>query len=127
MTDYYIGKARCIKRVLLFSLELTAQGIEKAGDIRMPWTLLTEFLKLFIYTAPMKLHTKIGVGLLLGGFFGGLCNAFFAGQPWLVFVSDNIMYPAGQVFLRLLRFARRGKRATLVALTERFQHDGATS
>ena len=68
----------------------------------MRWTLLTEFLKLFIYTAPMKLHTKIGVGLLLGGFFGGLCNAFFAGQPWLVFVSDNIMYPAGQVFLRML-------------------------
>ena len=50
----------------------------------------------------MKLHTKIGLGLVLGAFFGGLCNAFFAGQPWLIFVSDNIMFPAGQVFLRLL-------------------------
>lgn len=50
----------------------------------------------------MKLHTKIGLGLILGGFFGGLCNAFFVGEPWLVFVADNIMFPVGQVFLRLL-------------------------
>ena len=63
---------------------------------------VTEFLKLIIYTHPMKLHTKIGLGLVLGAFIGGLCNAFFAGQPWLVFVSDNIMFPVGQVFLRLL-------------------------
>jgi len=50
----------------------------------------------------MKLHTKIGLGLVLGAFVGGLCNAFFAEQPWLVFVSDNIMFPVGQVFLRML-------------------------
>ena len=50
----------------------------------------------------MKLHTKIGIGLVLGALVGGLCNAFFAGEPWLVFVSDNIMFPAGQVFLRML-------------------------
>mgnify|MGYP001818643984 CR=1 FL=1 len=50
----------------------------------------------------MKLHTRIALGLVLGAFVGGLCNAFFAGEPWLVFVSENIMYPVGQVFLRLL-------------------------
>jgi DAACS family dicarboxylate/amino acid:cation (Na+ or H+) symporter len=50
----------------------------------------------------LKLHTKIALGLVLGAFIGGLCNAFFAGQAWLTFVSDNIMYPVGQVFLRML-------------------------
>jgi len=50
----------------------------------------------------MKLHTKIGLGLVLGAFVGGLCNVFFAGQSWLVFVSDNIMFPVGQIFLRML-------------------------
>lgn len=50
----------------------------------------------------MKLHTKIGLGLILGAFFGGLCNAFFAGEAWLVFVSNNVMFPVGQIFLRLL-------------------------
>ena len=50
----------------------------------------------------MKLHTKIGLGLVLGAVAGGLCNLFFAGDPWLVFVSDNIMFPAGQIFLRML-------------------------
>jgi DAACS family dicarboxylate/amino acid:cation (Na+ or H+) symporter len=50
----------------------------------------------------LKLHTKIAIGLVLGALIGGLCNAFFAGQPWLVFVSDNIMFPVGQVFLRML-------------------------
>ena len=51
---------------------------------------------------PLKLHTKIAIGLVLGALTGGLCNAFFAGQAWLTFVSDNIMFPAGQVFLRML-------------------------
>jgi DAACS family dicarboxylate/amino acid:cation (Na+ or H+) symporter len=50
----------------------------------------------------LKLHTKIALGLVLGAFIGGLCNAFFAGQAWLEFVSENIMYPVGQVFLRML-------------------------
>ncbi len=50
----------------------------------------------------MKLHTKIGLGLLLGALVGGLCNRFAADAPWLLFVSDNVMYPVGQVFLRLL-------------------------
>lgn len=42
------------------------------------------------------------MGLVLGALTGGLCNAFFAGEAWLVFVSDNVMYPAGQIFLRML-------------------------
>ena len=50
----------------------------------------------------LKLHTKIAIGLVTGAFAGGLCNAFFAGEAWLTFVSDNIMYPVGQVFLRML-------------------------
>jgi DAACS family dicarboxylate/amino acid:cation (Na+ or H+) symporter len=50
----------------------------------------------------MKLHTKIGLGLVLGAFIGGLCNALFADHPWLIFVSDNVMFPVGQIFLRML-------------------------
>ena len=55
-----------------------------------------------VYTRPMKLHTQIGLGLVLGALVGGLCNALFGGHPWLVFVSENIMFPVGQVFLRML-------------------------
>ena len=51
---------------------------------------------------PLKLHTKIALGLVLGALAGGTANAFFAGQAWLVFLSDNVMYPVGQVFLRML-------------------------
>ena len=50
----------------------------------------------------MKLHTKIALGLVLGALAGGLCNRFFAGAGWLSFISDNVAYPVGQVFLRLL-------------------------
>ena len=51
---------------------------------------------------PLKLHTKIALGLVLGALVGGLCNALFDDHPWLVFVSDNIMFPIGQIFLRML-------------------------
>ncbi|MFC1689959.1 dicarboxylate/amino acid:cation symporter [Pseudomonadota bacterium] len=50
----------------------------------------------------MKLHTKIGIGLVLGALLGGMCNFFFADAPWLKFISNNIMFPAGQIFLRML-------------------------
>lgn len=50
----------------------------------------------------MKLHTKIALGLVLGALVGGLCNRFFAGAEWLTFVSNNVAYPVGQVFLRML-------------------------
>ena len=50
----------------------------------------------------MKLHTKIAIGLVLGALVGGLSNQLFGGAEWLTWISDNIAYPAGQVFLRLL-------------------------
>ena len=50
----------------------------------------------------MKLHTKIALGLVLGAFVGGLGNAFFGGAPWLDWISNNVAYPVGQVFLRML-------------------------
>ena len=50
----------------------------------------------------MKLHTKIALGLVLGALAGGLCNRFFRDAGWLAFLSDNVAYPIGQVFLRLL-------------------------
>ena len=50
----------------------------------------------------MKLHTKIAIGLVGGALVGGLCNRLFAGAGWLTFVSNNVAYPVGQVFLRLL-------------------------
>ena len=50
----------------------------------------------------MKLHTKIGLGLVAGALVGGLSNTFFAGAPWLAWISDNVMFPVGQIFLRML-------------------------
>ena len=50
----------------------------------------------------MKLHTKIALGLVLGALAGGLGNRFFSDAAWLTFISDNVMFPIGQVFLRLL-------------------------
>lgn len=50
----------------------------------------------------MKLHTKIAVGLVAGAAVGSASNAFFGGEPWLTWISDNVMYPVGQVFLRML-------------------------
>ncbi|MEO6447472.1 MAG: dicarboxylate/amino acid:cation symporter [Gemmatimonadaceae bacterium] len=50
----------------------------------------------------MKLHTQIAIGLVLGAVVGGLGNRYFADAAWLAFASDNIAYPVGQVFLRLL-------------------------
>ena len=50
----------------------------------------------------MKLHTKIALGLVLGALVGGFCNRLFADAEWLLFVSNNIAYPVGQVFLRML-------------------------
>ncbi len=50
----------------------------------------------------MKLHTKIALGLVLGALVGGLCNRFFSDAVWLAFLSNNVAYPVGQVFLRLL-------------------------
>jgi Na+/H+-dicarboxylate symporter len=50
----------------------------------------------------VKLHTKIAIGLVAGAIVGGAANALFADATWLKWISDNIAYPIGQVFLRLL-------------------------
>jgi dicarboxylate/amino acid:cation (Na+ or H+) symporter, DAACS family len=50
----------------------------------------------------VKLHTKIALGLVLGGIAGGGSNALFADSRWLVMLSDNLMYPVGQIFMRML-------------------------
>jgi DAACS family dicarboxylate/amino acid:cation (Na+ or H+) symporter len=50
----------------------------------------------------VKLHTKIAIGLVAGALAGGGANALAPGAEWVSFVSDNIAYPVGQVFLRML-------------------------
>jgi len=50
----------------------------------------------------VKLHTKIAIGLVAGALAGGGANALFPDAAWVKFVSDNIAYPVGQVFLRML-------------------------
>lgn len=50
----------------------------------------------------MKLHTKIAIGLASGALVGGLCNRLFGDAAWLSFAADNVAYPVGQVFLRML-------------------------
>ncbi|MFQ5537353.1 MAG: dicarboxylate/amino acid:cation symporter [Gemmatimonadota bacterium] len=50
----------------------------------------------------MKLHTKIALGLVFGALVGGMSNAFFGDAPWLAWIADNVAYPVGQVFLRML-------------------------
>ncbi len=50
----------------------------------------------------MKLHTKIAIGLGLGALAGGMANALFPDAGWVTFLSDNIAFPVGQIFLRLL-------------------------
>jgi DAACS family dicarboxylate/amino acid:cation (Na+ or H+) symporter len=50
----------------------------------------------------VKLHTKIALGLVFGALVGSLTNAFFGDAAWVRWVTDNVAYPVGQVFLRML-------------------------
>ena len=51
----------------------------------------------------MALHTKILIGLVLGAATGGTLNTILgSANPTLIFISDNITNPIGQLFLRLL-------------------------
>lgn len=50
----------------------------------------------------MKLHTKIGVGLLLGASAGILANRLAGDAAWVRWTGDNVAGPIGQVFLRML-------------------------
>ena len=51
----------------------------------------------------IALHTRILIGLILGALAGGTLNSVFgAASPQLIFVTDHITNPIGQLFLRLL-------------------------
>jgi DAACS family dicarboxylate/amino acid:cation (Na+ or H+) symporter len=50
----------------------------------------------------MPLHTKILLGLVIGAAAGVACNLLWKDVPALVWFTDNIAGPVGQVFLRLL-------------------------
>ncbi|MCB1008239.1 MAG: dicarboxylate/amino acid:cation symporter [Acidobacteria bacterium] len=50
----------------------------------------------------MKLHTKILLGLALGGTAGIAANLAAPGAPWIDAVNRYVTGPAGQIFLRLL-------------------------
>ena len=50
----------------------------------------------------MPLHTKILLGLLIGAAAGVTCNLLWKDVPELVWFTDNVAGPVGQVFLRLL-------------------------
>ncbi len=50
----------------------------------------------------LKLHNKILLGLGLGAVCGVAANAFAADAGWVLWLADNVAYPVGQVFLRML-------------------------
>lgn len=50
----------------------------------------------------IPLHTRILLGLFLGAAAGVAANIFFHDHPTLLWIVDNVAYPIGQVFLRLL-------------------------
>ena len=50
----------------------------------------------------IPLHTKILLGLFLGAAAGVTANLMYRDHPTLLWIVDNIAYPVGQVFLRLL-------------------------
>jgi len=50
----------------------------------------------------VQLHTKILLGLVLGILAGIASNLLFFDHPTLVWIVNNVAYPVGQVFLRML-------------------------
>ena len=50
----------------------------------------------------IPLHTRILLGLFLGAAAGVTANLLYHDHPTLLWIVDNIAYPVGQVFLRLL-------------------------
>lgn len=51
----------------------------------------------------MKLHTKILIGLLVGGILGVLANQLLGGaHPAVVFTNTYVAGPVGQIFFRML-------------------------
>jgi len=50
----------------------------------------------------VQLHTKILLGLVLGALAGIAGNFFWHDTAGLTWIADNVAYPVGQIFLRLL-------------------------
>ncbi|NWF50837.1 MAG: dicarboxylate/amino acid:cation symporter [Ignavibacteriaceae bacterium] len=50
----------------------------------------------------MKLHTKIFIGLFFGAALGLLANFFISDKSTIEWIVNNISYPIGQIFLRLI-------------------------
>lgn len=50
----------------------------------------------------MPLHTKIMLGLLVGAVAGVLANVYAHNSPGLIWFTDNVASPVGQIFLRML-------------------------
>jgi len=50
----------------------------------------------------VKLHTKIALGLILGGLLGGGLRALAPDAGWVQALGDNVAGPVGQAWLRLL-------------------------
>jgi DAACS family dicarboxylate/amino acid:cation (Na+ or H+) symporter len=50
----------------------------------------------------MKLHTRIVIALFLGGMAGIAANVWAGNAPWLIWTSNNVALPVGQIFLRML-------------------------
>ena len=47
-------------------------------------------------------HTKIFFGLVFGLLFGLFVHEVAGDAPWVDWVVDNVAYPIGQIFLRLI-------------------------
>jgi dicarboxylate/amino acid:cation (Na+ or H+) symporter, DAACS family len=50
----------------------------------------------------LALHTKIFIGLFIGLVAGLLCEFFIPGNETVKWIAENVAYPIGQVFLRLV-------------------------
>lgn len=50
----------------------------------------------------MKLHSKILLGLLIGLILGLSCNLFVTDKDLLKWIVENISYPIGQIFIRMI-------------------------
>lgn len=53
----------------------------------------------------MSQHTKIFIGLAVGVVLGLAANALFSGSPALNWTINNLIFPAGSVFMRLIFMA----------------------
>ncbi|MES2767267.1 MAG: dicarboxylate/amino acid:cation symporter [Bacteroidota bacterium] len=55
-----------------------------------------------MFKRPIPLHTKIFIGLFTGLIAGLICNLAFPQNDTLLWFINNIAYPVGQVFLRMI-------------------------